>query len=161
MEDDLKEHLTAKDTWLRGLFMLVFVFLLMVARVVLWAVVILQFLFALFTSEPNKNLSRFALSLSRYFYQCYLFVTFNSEQKPFPFDDWPDAEMLTAQNVPPASGPAPKRSSKKKTVKKKSAPKKATAEPAVEEPPASESPAQGPESTQAGSETDSEKPGGA
>jgi hypothetical protein len=89
MDEDLKQNLTASETWIRGLFILLVAFFLFVARVVTGAVVIIQFLFTVFAGEVNDNLQRFGASLARYIYQCLLFVTYNSDNKPFPFTPWP------------------------------------------------------------------------
>lgn len=92
MDDDLKQNLTAAETWIRGLFILLFAFLLMVARVVTGAVVVIQFLFTVFSGRANENLQYFGASLARFVYQALLFVTYNSDDKPFPFSAWPDAD---------------------------------------------------------------------
>lgn len=118
MDNDLKHNLIAKETWIRGLFILLFAFLLAVARMVTWAVVLLQFLFTLFTGRTNDNLLKFGDTLARYIWQCFLFVTFNSDDKPFPFDDWP---------VSGEEKPAPQKAPEKKTAAKKAAPKKSRA----------------------------------
>ncbi|MCF6338801.1 MAG: DUF4389 domain-containing protein [Gammaproteobacteria bacterium] len=97
MDDELRQNMTASETWVRGLFMLLFVFLLLVARVVTGAVVVIQFLFTVFTGQCNDNLREFGASLAMYVYQALLFVTYNSESKPFPFAPWPsrdDAELV-------------------------------------------------------------------
>jgi len=75
--------------WQRGLYMLLFAFLLGVAKFVVFTVVILQFLFVLFTGAPNAQLLVLGQSLSTYIYQIILFLTFNSEEHPYPFSDWP------------------------------------------------------------------------
>ncbi len=93
MDDDLRQNMTASETWLRGLFMLLFVFLLVVARVVTGAVVVIQFLFTVFTGQCNDNLREFGASLAMYVYQALLFVTYNSESKPFPFAPWPSCDV--------------------------------------------------------------------
>lgn len=118
MDEELKENLTARQTWLRGVFIVLFAFLLAVARVVMWAVVVLQFLFTLFAAKSNDNLLALGASLARYIYQCFLFVSFNTEQKPFPFADWPSAEE--APTTPPAATkqPAAKKARSRKTPKK-------------------------------------------
>jgi len=91
MDDELKEHLTATETWTRGLFMLLIAFLMEVAKVVTGAVVMLQFLFAIFSGEVNPNLRQFGGSLAHYIYQCVRFLTYNSNEKPFPFQAWPSS----------------------------------------------------------------------
>ena len=96
MDDDLKQNLTAAETWIRGLFILLFAFMLIIARIVTGAVVVIQFLFTVFTGKTNGNLKDFGASLARYVYNCLLFVTYNSDEKPFPFGEWPTAEVETA-----------------------------------------------------------------
>jgi len=92
MDDDLKQNLTASETWTRGFFILLFVFLLVIARVVTGAVVVIQFLFTVFTGQTNDNLRYFGASLASFIYQTLLFVTYNSDDKPFPFAPWPTPE---------------------------------------------------------------------
>jgi Domain of unknown function (DUF4389) len=89
MDEDLKQNLTASETWIRGFFILLFVFLLVIARVVTGAVVVIQFLFTVFSGQTNDNLRYFGASLASYVYQALLFVTYNSDNKPFPFASWP------------------------------------------------------------------------
>lgn len=69
--------------------MLLFAFLLGVAKFVVFTVVILQFLIVLLTEAPNAQLLQLGESLSAYIYQIMLFLTFNSEKRPYPFSDWP------------------------------------------------------------------------
>jgi len=69
--------------------MVLFVFIYGVAELVVAAVVIIQFLIRLFVKNTNKQLLDFGHSLSQYIYQVLLFLTFNAEKKPFPFDKWP------------------------------------------------------------------------
>ncbi|WP_028866212.1 DUF4389 domain-containing protein [Psychromonas aquimarina] len=78
-----------KSVWLRGLFMLIFIFLMGVAKFVTLVVVVLQFLAVLFSGDTNKNLLQFGKSLSIYQYQIVLYLTYNSEIRPFPAADWP------------------------------------------------------------------------
>ena len=89
MDDDLKENLTASETWIRGFFILLFVFLLVIARVVTGAVVVIQFLFTVFSGQTNENLRFFGASLASFIYQTLRFITYNSDDKPFPFAPWP------------------------------------------------------------------------
>ena len=82
-------HYKNRETWVRGLFMLLFVAIYNVAGVLVGAVAVLQFAWKLVTGESNPRLSSFGEGLSRYFYQIVRFLTFNTEIKPFPFEDWP------------------------------------------------------------------------
>jgi len=91
MDETLKTNILSAKHWLRLLFMLLFAALLQVASVVMWVLVSLQFLFSLVTGSDNRNLRRFGHSLSQYIYQALQFLIYNSEEKPFPFSDWPES----------------------------------------------------------------------
>lgn len=92
--EEVKEHLKSRRTWLRFAYMVLFAFILYVAKFVLLAVALLQMIAALFTGEPNARLTRFGGSLSQFIYQVGRFLTYCSEDMPFPFADWPDGEGL-------------------------------------------------------------------
>lgn len=91
ISDETAAHYKDRSTWLRGLFMLLFAALYHVAGVVVGAVAVLQFAWKLVTGESNPRLTRFGEDLGRYFNQIVRFLTFNTEDKPFPFADWPSA----------------------------------------------------------------------
>ncbi len=78
-----------RNVWMRGLMMLIFAFCLGMAKFVMFAVVLFQFLSVLFTSNTNPNLLKLGLGLSHYQYQIMLFLTYNSDMQPFPVGDWP------------------------------------------------------------------------
>ncbi len=87
---DFEEHIKSRTTWLRLLFMIIFVFLYGVSRIVVIAVVVLQFFWVLFTGETNEKLKAFGQSLATYTYQVIRYLTYNTDSRPFPFDDdWP------------------------------------------------------------------------
>ncbi|MCH9692791.1 MAG: DUF4389 domain-containing protein [Gammaproteobacteria bacterium] len=90
--DELKRNLASSNQWLRLLFMVLFALLLEVAGVVILIVVVLQFLFAILTGNANGNLRRFGDQLSSYIYQILQFLSYNTEEKPFPFAEWPESE---------------------------------------------------------------------
>ena len=86
----VKKNLRRQSTWLRLFFMLVVILLYWVARLVVGMVVLLQFFWVLFTGETNKSLERLGQSLATYTYQIIRYLTYNTEERPFPFDlDWP------------------------------------------------------------------------
>jgi len=92
MAPDLKENLSNTTTWGRALFMILFAIIYSVAEVVIGAVVIIQFFIVLFSGETNERLLRFGKELSRFIYQVFIYLTYNGEDKPFPFADWPSEE---------------------------------------------------------------------
>jgi len=69
--------------------MLVLGFFLYFATLIAVAVVVIQFFFALFTGTPNVRLKRFGWEIGEYIHQIWSFLTYNSEEKAFPFVDWP------------------------------------------------------------------------
>lgn len=92
MDDSMKSNLLSSKHWLRFVFMLLFAGILQIATVLMWALVILQFIFSLLTGKDNEQLRDFGASLSRYIFDSLRFLTYNSEEKPFPFADWPENE---------------------------------------------------------------------
>ena len=86
----LAQNLKSRATWLRLFFMLVMALLYSVSRVVIGALVLLQFFWVLFTGRSNVRLLNFGQSLATYTYQIVRYLTYNTEERPFPFDaDWP------------------------------------------------------------------------
>jgi len=83
-----------KKVWLRGLYMLIFILLLSIVKFVAFAVIFFQFLSVLFTAKSNTQLLTFGLSLSLYQYQIMMFLTYNSEDHPFPMAKWPEPSEL-------------------------------------------------------------------
>lgn len=87
---DLQENIKSRSTWLRLLFMLILVFAYWLSRLVVIAVVILQFFHVLFTGDTNDRLKELGQSLATYSWQVVRYLTYNTETRPFPFDqDWP------------------------------------------------------------------------
>ena len=85
----IKMTLMSGETWIRFAYMLLFTLLLMAARLVISLVVVIQFLIVLVTGSDNENLRNLGQGLGKWVYQTVMFLTFNSEKKPFPFDEWP------------------------------------------------------------------------
>ncbi len=90
MSGDLKENVTRRSIWLRLVFMIVLSVAFNVAEILTFAVVVFQFFASLFTGQPNDRLAHFGRNLARYFQQITVYLTFTTEEKPFPFAPWPD-----------------------------------------------------------------------
>jgi Flp pilus assembly protein TadB len=86
----IEDNIKAKSTWLRLLFMLLFMAIWAISRVVVGAVVVLQFLCVLFSGAPLPRLTRFGQHLATYTYQIVMYLTFNTQRRPYPFNEWPD-----------------------------------------------------------------------
>ena len=98
--DQLKSNLQSSKHWLRLVFMLLFAAILQVASIVMWVLVIVQFLFSLVTGVDNPNLRKFGHSLSIYIFHTLKFLTYASEEKPFPFADWPQSADVDVNVAP-------------------------------------------------------------
>jgi len=92
MEQQTKTHLLNPEIWIRLLYMIVFGLLSILARIVVWIVAVLQLLLVLITGTDNKNLRDLGQGAAKWTYQAFMFLTFNSNDKPFPFSDWPEIE---------------------------------------------------------------------
>ena len=99
MEEQTKTNLLNTETWFRLIYMLVFGLLSVVARMVIWVVAILQFLLVLVTGTGNDNLRDLGQGTSKWVYQTFLFLTFNSDDKPFPFSDWPEVDAPLTEEL--------------------------------------------------------------
>ena len=89
-ESGFDENIRSKDTWLRLVFMLIMGLLLWIGMIVGICVVVLQFFWVLFTGETKKELSAVGRQLGEYAREVFLYMTYNTEERPFPFDrDWP------------------------------------------------------------------------
>jgi len=108
IDQELKQKVTDKPTWTRGLYILLFIFIYSIAELVVYAVVVFQFLFSLFTGSRNEQLLLLGKNLSTFIYEVLLYITYNSDEKPYPFGPWPGASTTAVA--------APK---KKKVAKKK------------------------------------------
>ena len=92
MSDDLKQNIKNQSTWKRGLYMLLFSFLSRIAEIVLFVVVVLQFILKLLTNNTNERLAKLGQGISTYLYQIFQYLCFNSEYQPYPFGAWPKGE---------------------------------------------------------------------
>lgn len=89
--NNLAKQLLVKDKWMRLLFMVLFAFIGYMVRFAAVLLVVLQFFTVLFTGTANPTLLQFGKILSTYTYQILLFLTYNSEEKPYPFGPLPSA----------------------------------------------------------------------
>ena len=78
-----------RSIWMRGLLMLLMGFAFQVSGAVLCIVTVIQFVMTLLNDIPNTRLVSFGRSLGHYLQQIVNFLTFATEEPPFPFNDWP------------------------------------------------------------------------
>ena len=86
----LASNLKSRAIWMRLFFMLVITLIYSLSRIVVGAVVVMQFFWVLIAGETNQKLLSFGQALGTYTMQIIQYLTFNTEERPFPFDaDWP------------------------------------------------------------------------
>ena len=89
MNDTSDSSGNKRTIWMRGLFMLVLGIAFQVCVTLLCVVTIIQFGIALLSDTPNPRLASFGHSMGRYLGQIVSFLTFATEDMPFPFSEWP------------------------------------------------------------------------
>jgi hypothetical protein len=92
VEQEFKKHISERSTWIRGLYMLLFLLIYKIAEVVMLAVALFQFASKLLTGDTNQRVQVFSRSLCLFIFQVWRFLTFTSEELPFPFAPWPEGD---------------------------------------------------------------------
>lgn len=92
MNENADTTTNKRNIWMRGVFMLLMGFALQVCGTVIFIVSVIQFVMTLLTDTPNARLVLFGRSLGRYLQQLVNFLTFVTEEIPFPFNDWPSVD---------------------------------------------------------------------
>ena len=88
----IEQNLKSRRTWKRLLFMVICCVLVSLAFTVGSFIVIFGFLWVLFTGEVNRELRQVGQSLASYIYENVRYLTFNTDDKPFPLGSpWPQA----------------------------------------------------------------------
>jgi len=104
-EDLLKQNLTRGSTWLRVLYMILYGVAFYVAEFVLIVVAVVQLIAKLLSGASLMRLDVFGAQLAIYMRELAAFLTFASEEKPFPLSAWPSVAppdpMAAAPSAPP------------------------------------------------------------
>ena len=90
MKEEIKQRLQKNETWQRGLYMLFFILIYGVTKFLITGVMLFQFVAIILTGKMNEQLLKFGQNLCTYIYEITIYLTFNSEHRPFPFNEWPD-----------------------------------------------------------------------
>jgi hypothetical protein len=93
MNDPSIIGLEKRNIWMRGLLMVLMGLAYQLASTVLFFAALIQFVFALVSESPNQRLAAFGQSVGRFQGQVASFVCFATETVPFPFADWPNADV--------------------------------------------------------------------
>lgn len=143
--DEIKENVKDVNRWIRGFFMLLFVVVQWFIKVLADLIALFQFVNNLLTGGSNERLCQWGAVLAEYSRDVVRYLTYNTEQRPFPFTDLPapggsdptpdssaqqgrDSAAPTGTDTAPEEPPAPASdaSSADKPAVKKAARKKAS-----------------------------------
>jgi hypothetical protein len=115
----LTENVKESSTWVRFAEMVFFGIAYYIAFSLTFFIAVVQFLIKLLTGSVNEQLQSLGASLGSYAKETILFLTFHSEELPFPFGlPWPKDEQVKAAKPArkstrkPARKPAKSKTSK-------------------------------------------------
>jgi len=92
MNDNPDTPTKPRNIWIRALFMLLMALAYQVTGTVVCIVTVIHFLIVLMNDTPNARLVSFGRSMGRYLQQIVDFLSFATEEIPFPFNDWPSGD---------------------------------------------------------------------
>ena len=90
--EEWKDNFLKQEKWIRLFWMVSFSFFYYLSMTVLWLIVFFQFLFVLITDKRSENISHVSLGFRNYMVQILDYLTYHSEEKPFPFSDFPKGQ---------------------------------------------------------------------
>lgn len=91
-ENESKDHAV-----IRVLYVILFYVIYGLTDVVFALIAIVQTVLNLFGGGPSMTLKLFGASLGLYVKQIADYLSYASEEKPFPFSDWPEAQVEDSQ----------------------------------------------------------------
>jgi len=94
MDKKTTDNLKEESTWLRLVFIILYAILLNITQFVIGVVVVIQFLSKLFTGKVVEQGTIFGQNLSTYVYEIIRFLTFKSDEMPWPINPWPSGPPL-------------------------------------------------------------------
>ena len=95
MDNQWKDSIKSESFWLRSIFMVLFFIVYRIVDILVLLVAVSQWLYVLLSGDANQGLRKFANGLSLYVAQIINYLSYNSEEKPFPFSDWPEEKPAT------------------------------------------------------------------
>lgn len=90
MQAQFDKNTGGMNQGIRALFMVAFWIASRIALAIVIALALFQLIWTVITRSPNDKIVRFGRSLGTYLSQIVNFLTYNTDQKPWPFQDWPD-----------------------------------------------------------------------
>ena len=78
-----------KTIWIRILYMLLFAIVFSIAETLIYLLAIVSVISMIIKDRPITQLVDFGADLSEYILSITRFLTFNDDQLPWPFSEWP------------------------------------------------------------------------
>ena len=94
METINKDEILKTSKWVRFLFMVLYAFIINFALTIAIGLAFIQFLFVLFTSKVNISIANINSYIIEFFDDSLAFLLFQTEEKPFPFKNNSDEEII-------------------------------------------------------------------
>ena len=94
METINKDEILKSSKWIRFLFMALYAFALNFALPICIGLAFIQFLFVLFTSKVNPSIANVNSYVIEFFKDSLAFLLFQTEEKPFPFKNNSEEEVV-------------------------------------------------------------------
>lgn len=90
----IEKNLKSGTTWLRFVFMLVSCVLAGVATFAGSVIVVIGFFYVLISGKVNRQVQEAGQSIATYLYNIFRYLTFNTDEKPFPLGgEWPSSTV--------------------------------------------------------------------
>ena len=86
----LTENIKEPSIWVNFFLKVIYLIFLNFIIPFLGFITLLQLLFSLGSKKPNNNLISFSKKISIYIYQIINFITYSSDERPWPFNAFPD-----------------------------------------------------------------------
>ena len=94
METINKDEILKSSKWIRFLFTALYAFALNFALPICIGLAFIQFLFVLFTSKVNPSIANVNSYVIEFFEDSLAFLLFQTEEKPFPFKNNSEEEVV-------------------------------------------------------------------
>ena len=87
----LTENIKEPSIWVNFFLKVIYLIFLNFIIPFLGFITLLQLLFSIGSKKPNENLVSFSKKISSYIYQIINFITYSSDQRPLPFNSFPES----------------------------------------------------------------------
>jgi len=92
MNEAIKENVQSQTTWIRLAYMVLFSVAAKLVEVLVIAILLIQAVLMIITGKTNRNLEQFGKALAVYAGQTIQFLTYSTEDMPYPIGKWPEVE---------------------------------------------------------------------